>query len=331
MQIHHFRRPTVRNAANLILLLGALNGCAFLARQATIAYLNVNALFSARDIEMVIQRSFIEKYKDRVSIHATFTVDKAMQNPVANMFDGDLHLTGRAPEIALPVVAEIANAASEKEVTDLVHDAEGTGKPLKISGVWRIWPEHAGGAKEEQGAPVAISETNFPEHVFEIHPVTRIGEVEIHDTFRPVEGFSPGDTHTTFDAYEKVECKLTVKPKTVSIVTQKGLYNDVEFVMEIAEDRQIEATGGRFVMASVRDVKGEMVVERLRMVFARGTPPEMAVRLLKRGDRMHVWGIPRLNFAEISRRVRGSQKDPSLLVKPLPYEIIIIGVYKDKK
>jgi hypothetical protein len=29
--------------------------------------------------------------------------------------------------------------------------------------------------------------------------------------------------------------------------------------------------------------------------------------------------------------VRGSQKDPTLLVKPLPYEIIIQGVYEDEK
>ncbi len=55
------------------------------------------------------------------------------------------------------------------------------------------------------------------------------------------------------------------------------------------------------------------------------------MRLLKRGNRLHVYGLPRVDFAEVSRRVRGSQKDPALLAKPLPYEIIIQGVYKDAK
>ena len=84
-------------------------------------------------------------------------------------------------------------------------------------------------------------------------------------------------------------------------------------------------------MASARDLKGNMLVERLRMVFARDTPPEKAVRRLKRGDRLHVCGLPRVDFSEISRRVRNSKRDLSLLAKSLPYEIIIVGVYKDAK
>jgi len=331
MERHRFKHPSALVIAALFLLMGVLNGCAYLVRQGQVAYMKVNAQLSDQELEIEINKSFLEKYKDRVSINATFTVDKAVQNPVARIFDGDFHLAGRAPEIALPVVAEIANGASAKKASDLVHGAEGTGKPLKISGVWRIWPEHAGSAKEEQGRPLAASTSSNPGHIFEIHPVTRINEVEVLDTFRPIEGYMPGDARDTLEGYEKVVCKLTVKPKTVFIVTRKGLWNDVEFLMEIADDRQIEVPGGRFVIASARDLKGDLLVKRLRMVFVKDTPPERAVRLLKRGNRLHVYGLPRVDFAEVSRRVRGSKKDPALLVKPLPYEIIIQGVYKDAK
>ena len=62
----------------------------------------------------------------------------------------------------------------------------------------------------------------------------------------------PGDAQHCFEIYEKAECTLTVKPKTVSIVTQKGLCNDVEFLMEITDGRQIVVPGGRFVIASAR-------------------------------------------------------------------------------
>ncbi len=331
MERHSLRHPSALAAAALVLLVGALNGCAYLVRSATTVYLNVNGMFSSKEIEIEINKSFIEKYKDRVGIDATFTVDKARLNPIARFLDGDFHLSGRAPEIALPVVAEIANGASAKKAIDLVHGAEGTGRPLKISGVWRIWPEHGGGEKQEQGEPLAAMESDNPSHVFEIHPVTKINNVEVLNTFTTIEGFMGGDAHACFGIYEKVECTLTVKPKSVSIVTRKGLRNDVEFLMEIVDGRQMVVPGGRFVIASARDLKGDLIVPRLRIVFATGTPPERAVRLLKRGDRLHVFGLPRVDFAEISRRVIGSKTNPALLVKTLPYEIIIQGVYKDAK
>jgi hypothetical protein len=205
------------------------------------------------------------------------------------------------------------------------------GQPLKISGVWRLWPEHAGSALEKQGNPLPAFDTDKPDHVFEVHPVTRISRLELLDSFRPVKGFSPGGAQRTFGIYEKVSCTLTVKPKAVSIVTQTGLYNDVEFIMEIADDRQLVVRDGRFVIAAARDLDGGLLVERLRMVFANGTPPERAVRLLKRGDRLHVYGIPRLDFAEISRRVRDNGMNPALLTGPLPYEIIVLAVYTSGK
>ena len=62
--------------------------------------------------------------------------------------------------------------------------------------------------------------------------------------------------------------------RTISIITRTGIYNNVGFIMEIVDDRQTEVPGGRFVIASARDLKGDLLVERLRMVFADDTPPE---------------------------------------------------------
>lgn len=306
-----------------------LPGCGLVARQATIAYLAVTT--QSRDVEIQINMSFVERYKNRVTIQATFTVDKAMGSPVPALLDGDLHFAGRAPQISLPCVAEIANAASQKQAVDVVHRAEGSGRPLGVSGVWRLWAEHGGGLKEEQGTPLAAYETNNPEHVFEIHPVTRIDDHSLLDSFRPVEGFKPGDARRTFGIYEKAFCTLKVNRSTISIITVTGLYNDVEFLMEAASDQQIVAADGRFVIGSARTLDGELLVERLRMVFVKGTAAERAVRLLKRGGRLHVYGIPRLDLEEISRRARDSATKPALLTGPLPYEIVVIGVYTKAK
>jgi len=320
------RRGSARLPSVLFALVSLLTGCSLIARQATIAYIAVNAEFAPKQVEIEINKSFIEAYKNRVAMHVTFTVDKAMGAPLPAVLDGDLHVAGRAPQVALPIVAEIANADDEQAAMALVHAAVGTRRPLKVSGVWRIWPEHAGSAEETQGRSLPAFVSYKPDHVFEIHPVTMIGGVALHG-FTPVNGFKPGGAQRTFGIYEGVPCTITVKRTTVSIVTETGLYNDVEFIMKIADVPQVVVADGRFVLASAMDLNGHVLVQGLRMVFAEGTPPERAVRLLKGGGRLHVYGIPRLDFAEISRRVAGHQMNPGLLTHPLPYEIVILGVY----
>jgi len=304
-----------------------LTGCGWLGRQAIIAYMAVDSQMAPKHVSIEIGRSFIEAYQNRVTIRTVFTADKAMDEPLPPPLDGDLHLAGRAPQVALPIVAEIATAADEKAAVDAAKRAAATHARLRVSGVWRIWPEHAGSAPEKQGKPLPAFDTDNPDHVFEIHPVMRIGRLSLLDSFRPVKGFSPGDAERTFGIFQKASCTLAVTPKTVRIVADNGLYNDVEFVMKIASDPQHVVRDGRFVMASALDAHGKLLVERLRMVFASGTPPEEAVRRLKSGEQLRVYGIPRLDFAEIARRVKSGQPGMTTGAQPLPYEIVILGVY----
>jgi hypothetical protein len=98
----------------------------------------------------------------------------------------------------LPVVGEIANAALHKDAMEIVHHSGGSGKPLSVTGVWRIWPEHSGSKTETQGKPLEAYTIANPEHVFEIHPVTRLNDLGLLDSFIPVEGFKPGDDNRTF-------------------------------------------------------------------------------------------------------------------------------------
>jgi hypothetical protein len=87
---------------------------------------------------------------------------------------------------------------------------------------------------------------------------------------------------------------------------------------------------GRFVIASALDTEGNLLVERLRMVLVKESAPERAVRSLKAGGRLHVWGLPRISFTEISRRVREAPTQ-TVLKGSLPYEIVVLGVYADAK
>lgn len=310
-----------------ILLAGSLAGCALLARKANIAYMTVATQLGPDEVHIELDRSFIEDYKNRVTIRASFTVDAARKSPNPNLADGDLHFAGRAPEIGLRLVGEIKNAAAADSAVAVVRRAQSTRSPLQITGAWRLWPEHALGIKHEQGRPMRPLTNANPDHVFEIHPITRLGAISLLETLRPVEGYKPGNASRTFDIYQGATSTLRVGPTTVTLITPIGLYNDVHFLMQITDPRQVEVEDGRFVTASALDLDGSLLVERLRMVFVKGTPPERAVRALEPGARLHVWGLPRVDFAEISRRVSESQTNPAGLRGRMPYEIIVLAVY----
>jgi len=309
------------------ILLLSLAGCGWMVREVMILYITVDSHLVPSHVSIEIDRPFIEKYKNRVTVRTVFTVDKAMSAPLPPPLDGDLHIAGRAQQVELPIVAEISNARDEQAAVDVVQRAAARHAAVRMSGVWRIWPEHAGRAKEEQGEPLGPLGSDKPEHVFEIHPVTRIDRFSLLDSFKPVKGFTPGDAERTFGIFQKATYTLKVMPKKVAIVVDTGLYNDIEFVMKVAPGPQLVVSDGRFVVASAMDHDGKLLVQRLRTVFARGTPPEQAVKRLKSGELLHVYGMPRIDFAEIARRVNSEPPGAATTPQPLPYEIIILGVY----
>ena len=324
----------MRRGLSITLLVAALPcvllGCALVARQATVVYLAVDSAV-AGGIKIDVDRSFIERYKNQITISANLTVDQAAKAPFPAYLDGDYHFAGRSPQIGLPTVAEIADAGNQMAAVNLVHRAETSHRPLKLVGAWRVWPEHAGGAKEEQGEAILRLDSSNPSHVFEIHPVTRIGRLTLLDSFRFVDGFKPGDARAEFELYEKVPCALVVDPEKLSIVTRKGLYNDVEFLLEATSEPALVVSDGRFMTAAVRDLQGKLLVPRRRMVFIDGTAPELAARQLKSGEHLHVWGIPRIDFADISRRASAAATHPGELQGTLPYEVIVVGVFGNSK
>ena len=284
------------------------------------------------EVEIVLKNSFIEAFKHRAIINVNYIIDKAHASPNSPAKDGDMHVAGRADEIGLPVVAEIMNAKFHRDAVDLVHQLEGTGQTVQMSGAWRIWTEHAGIARQVQGQPLQPFDTTNPDHVFQIHPVTQIGDISLFGSFIPIEGYTPKEAHAAFQAYESLpsQIKVNKQQQTTSIVTGMGGFNYVEFILELSEEGTgFEVPGGRFVMAGVRDMDDELLVRNRRMVFVKGTPPELKVRTLNKGDKMHVLGMPRIDLALVSWRVRNSAARPEVLTWTLPYEIIVVGVYDE--
>jgi hypothetical protein len=322
--------PVSLKRLSVLLAFAAATGCARAGRRASIIYNAMVGEVAPSEAIVEINRSFIERYKNRVTISTNYTVDAVPASPNPNIFDGDLHVAGRAPEIGLRLVAELKNADSATAARALIQRAESTHAALPFTGVWRLWPEHVIAA-ERQDRPVPELKTPNVDHIFEIHPLTRAGGIDLLGTLHPTEGYRPGSPAKTFEVYQAAKCALTLSPTTVTLTTSNWLWNDVHFLLAPSGDPPVVVSDGRFITAAALDTDGNLLVDKLRMVLVKGSEPERVISALTRGARVHVWGLPRISFAEISRRIQESTSNPAVLKGSLPYEIIVVGVYADAK
>jgi hypothetical protein len=284
------------------------------------------------EITITLQNEFIQEYKGRVTIDVNYTVDKAHKQPNPPVKDADIHIAGRADEVKLPIVAEIMNAASVHEAVDDVHQVEGTGRKVSVSGAWRIWCEHGGNSEQIQGEPLEPFTTTNPAHVFEIHPVTSFKGRDLLATLRPIDPkFKPKDAEQAFNKYESIRCQITPSDDATTLVTSMAGYNYVEFVMDLSAS-SMDAPDGRFVFAQVRDLEDELLVHKRRMVMVKDSDVEKKTRGKPAGTRVHVLGLPRINLGLVDWRVNAAKQGRSeVLTWNLPYEIIVVGFYGFEK
>ena len=285
---------------------------------------------AAQNNTVVLKRAFVEQYKDRATIDATFIVDHAHKSPNPPANDGDMHVAGRAQkEVGLPMVAEVVNAAQpgEKNAVDEIHSVEGKNTPVSITGVWRFWFEHP--AKQQiQFDNVPVAKNTNPDHSFEIHPLTKFDKNDVTSSFQPVNGFEPYDAQTAFGGYEKLKMTLSATDSAISISASKAAYNYAEFTMTLAGNPKKLKDGGYAVLANVNGKADESIATNVRMIFVPGTPPlqQLLSQKLGDGDQMHVIGIPRINLNAVSAFVKASSGQT--LTRKLPYEMIIVAVAK---
>jgi hypothetical protein len=281
------------------------------------------------DVRVTLQNAFIEKYKERATIEAAYSVDSTRARPLPPASDGDLHAAGRAPEIGLAAVAEVMNAAQQPEAAELVRRAERSHQPLAVRGVWRLWCEQGGDSEHVQGRPVEPFKTASPPHVFEIHPVLRLGDQDLAGSLRPIAGRTYEDAGQAFRNFEQLPSRITAGDGMTTITTRMAGASYVDFVIRLNEEPTHALADGLAVKAAVLDARGELLVEERRMVAAAGTAPYARLKALHRGDSLHVAGVPRIDLALLSWRVANRGRVPGILDWSLPYEMVLVAVLPD--
>lgn len=288
---------------------------------------------SRADDILELNRSFIEKHKNRLTMSTNYTVDAAHKRPNPGKKDGDMHVAGRAPEIGLATVAEIQNAKSVPDAVAMIKDIEGSGRSIALSGVWRIWPEHGGDnthiQQSDAGAPYEGDAPTNPPHVFEIHPILKIAEQDLVGTLRPIDEFDPKEAEQAFPRYERSSFEITPSEDRVRLRMRMIGFNYVKFLLKLRK-RFHREEDGEFVSAAIyNDKEGEqeLLVHDRRVGFVAGTAPDEKQKSLKPGDCMLVLGIPRIDLALVSWRIRHGG---DALRWSMPYEIIVVGIYDDE-
>jgi hypothetical protein len=286
------------------------------------------ALCASAQIEITLNRSFVDSFADRVTIDSTFRVDVISKVHPASQ-DGDIHVAGTSAATGMITVAEVMNAKTERsKAVQSLMEAAGSGKEIPISGAWRIWSEHGGGQTYIQGEDVPPVTNSGAAHVFEIHPITKVAGEDVTHTWAPISGYVYKEAGQAFHEYERTNSEITTSADTITISTELAGYNYTQFVAKLlGEPFRLE--GGTGVMAAIYDEKGDLLVNERRLVVASGTPPEQALRGMHKGQAVEVVGIPRISLKLVKWRV-DNQQDPRCkqhcLTWNLPYEIIVAAI-----
>jgi len=279
-----------------------------------------------------LKKAWVMKYKDRATIEADVFVDDAHPKPNAPKKDSDLHFAGRAKQVGLPMVAEIMNAAgaTQTAAVKLVHDHQGTGGAVAVTGAWRLWFEHppAGAQKQSFVLPAGKPGTN-PAHVFEIHPVTRVEAQQVGDSLFPIQGYETKEAGESFKRFQKLKATVTTTSSAMTVQSTMIGFNYVEFDLRARGVAKPLSDGGGVVLADALDASGDAVAESVRMIFLPNTKPKAHIDAhpLGDGDELHVLGIPRVNLNGLFTFAYSPENDGK--PRQLPYEIVVVAVYPE--
>lgn len=285
----------------------------------------------SQSITISLRNSFIDEFKRRTMISGNFTVDAAHEHVNTIAKDGDMHIAGSCDTVGLPMVAEIMNARNYEEpggCVELVHQLEADNGTTTIEGVWRIWFEHPGSQNQTQfgNNPLHGPPTN-PDHVFEIHPVTKFGPHLLLDSFvRIKEGnqeFQYKVAETAFAQWRNKSFEVQPSGSRTKLTSPTASFNYVKMRVAKLPDSTFEVEDGTFMHATAFGMSSSKRLKRkVRLVLVEGTEPQDRLRDANVGQKVTVIAMPRVSLSLVAWR----RDNPEGRHWSLPYELVVVAV-----
>lgn len=295
---------------------------------------------------ITLRKTFVDSFKNRVTINAQYNVWYSHKKANTAIKDGDIHCSGYDAKIGLPMVAEVMNAKDYKAAVDLFIEHEGKGDPdnkkLSLTGVWRLWPEHLGAEDFFQGMKLSRAriekKTTNPDHVFEIHPVTQLEDIDLTSSLVNIEGYEPKDVWSVFGQIQNKKFAITHNKKTISFSTKQIGNNYIDLWARVDQFWKVE--DGAMAFCTILDsdfdpstdkIADKLVSKKTRVVFVTGSEPYKQAAKKTGKHLIHILATPRINLSLISWRIKASQKKPEVLNWGMPVEFIAVGIIEDSE
>jgi hypothetical protein len=272
-----------------------------------------------------IKKDFVDKYRRRLTFDGEFTVQHA--KPAVNQIadDGDIHVVTTCQEIGLPMVSEVMNARLVPDCVHLLQSSQGSDTKIPFSGVWRLWMEHPGASQHQFGDNVIHGPATNPDHVFEIHPLTKVGEFDLLGTIKRIKdqnseyGYHPA---TDFVPYFKSQkFSVVTDGDFVKITGPKARYNYVEFKFKKLTEEIFEVEDGYFIYASILDHNDQVLERKVRLGFVNGTAIADEVKQSSLDHIAEVMATTRISLALVDYRATHAKSANW----SLPYELVVLG------
>ncbi len=299
-----------------------------------ISVIGCGSAFS-QNFKLTLKDDFIESYYNKATITANFVIDHTHHHAKdigsSASDDGDIHAAARSGSVGLASVIEIMNARLTQNATDIFIQQEGkTGAndSIAVSGVWRVWFEHPGkkGAHHKQGNKVYKAKNTNPDHVFEVHPITKVGSIDVRHTFIPIKDgnkeFGYKKANTAFEKLNKAVFKVS-KPNAATTTLHSSMvgYNYILFSALITSEVE-ELSDGHAVVADLYHGNSK-VASDIRLVFVAGTPPDVIFNQTLPTQKIKLVGIPRVSL-DVVREIVEYEELP--YTTTLPYEVVIVSL-----
>jgi len=290
------------------------------------------------NIALTLRNDFIREYKNRATIDADLRVVIAAEHPhtvgSTSSDDGDLHVAVESDDVGLPMVAELMNARNFSDAVEALQDAEG-GNALKATGVWRIWPEHAGEVEFIQDSAIPPYPHTNPPHVYEIHPIISVNSFDTRSSFADIEGYEGyKDSRVAYNAISKLDFWIEPGPSTTSMTMKSVGYNYIDMKVQLLEPvthelgeagahGEVTHRDGYSFYGSWLTLSGNVLKRQVRFILVAGTPPEASIKKLSPGSVVHVVAMPRVDLALVVYRAGAGGQ---VLKWKMPYELVILAV-----
>jgi hypothetical protein len=289
---------------------------------------------------LVLKKSWVNKYKNRLSIDAKVTIT-ALNSGTSE--DGDTHGGSFKNAVGLPMVVEILNghAAAQKTARDALKPVSGATNEKEVYGAWRLWFEHppSGGVQCQsfgktvpaicQNQTLDGADSN-PHHSFEIHPVF---SVDGHAVGRPSLRLTPDNQQVK--TAESAEAEYTGANKKLNIVRSttavtlssiKVTHNYVRMRIRLTKARtetrraRDDTVDGGWVKGHVLETGGDHLVlmPDVRFFYLRDSDPGDALDAAAVGREFIILAMPRINLDEVMK----ATTNPI----PLPFEFIVVAL-----